>query len=247
MPLPRPFEHQTLSPLIDEQSIVAPVTVEPVNGLPGLNEAVAAALQQEEIAATTNTGAGYLTLRGHVHGEGASREVLWQVADADGKTIGASLQPMPTTDPTATARLAARSARALAKLLRGEVPDGGRPDNRPRVILRPIRTPPEFDGPALRRAQADALARRGIVVVDDPQAPFAIEALLRILPGSSGVDVVEVSWTVRDAAGKSLGTVSQGGPVPHADLANANTMTPLAAQIALGGAEGIVQVLKKGK
>lgn len=241
-PLPHPFEHDAPNPLLDDHRAMAPLTVRPVAELPGLAEDLARALQAEEIAASTEDGgsAGRLLLTGAVE-QGALR---WRVAGADGKPLVEASQPLPAGKVDAATRpgIARQGAALLSRALRGE--DSGLSDleARPHVALRPVKVPPSVDADSLTGAMRQALAQRGLTVTDD--APrVVVEGHMRVSPGSGGQDVVELDWVVRDAAGRELGTVSQGSPVAHAQTIG--NLGALGHDIANAGAEGVAEVIRQ--
>lgn len=242
-PLPRPFERDNANPLLTANSGLLPVAVSPVAGAPGLAEGMAEALVAEDIAASIGSlGPPALTLRGRIDKSGPARIVRWQVAAPTGQILGEVSQPLPAAPVAERPRPGAAATSAVAQLLRGD--DSGAADvaARPRVAVRPVVAPKDFDGGTLTRAMAAALERQGLAV--DPDKPaFVVEGSLRIGPAGNGQDMVEVDWTVRDSAGKELGVVSQGSPVPHQQLLGA--VGPLARDIANAGAEGIGEVIRK--
>ncbi len=217
----------------------------PIEGLPGLAEAMVTAFDGQDIAATTEAGESrFLKLKGHIEGSDQARTLVWRIASAKGKTIGEIRLPLPPGryDRADGGVLAAASAPAVAALLRGRDSGVGDLAVRTQVRLHPVSVPPGFDGASLTHAMARALARQGLAV-DGPAPAFDIEGKLRITPGANDRDLVEVEWTVRDTAGKELGTVSQGSPVPRETLLG--QVAILSRQIADAGAEGVAEVVRK--
>ncbi|HLN24523.1 MAG TPA: hypothetical protein VK558_11115 [Patescibacteria group bacterium] len=243
-PLPHPFESEQSNALLADVRAMAPVKVLPLAELPGLDKEVAQALQNEEITASVEDGGpGALTLQGHVE-DGA---VLWHIADAAGKTVADSRQPLPPGKPDALARvtLARQSAAALSRALRGEGSGLSDLEARPHVALRRIKTPPTIDADSLTLTMSRALARQGIAISDDKPV-MVVEGALRVLPGpKGGQDVVEVDWRVSDATGKELGMVSQGGPVDHGLVIG--NLGATGRDITNAGAEGVAEVIRQRK
>lgn len=250
-PLPHPFEHDAGAG-IAAPGTLAPLAVQPVAGLPGLAEAMVEALGHQDIAATSGpAGPTFLVLRGGLDGNAgpSPRSFLWQLVTPDGRVLGQVRQPVPSAGADGQARLAAGSAASLARLLRGDDPNIAVAVRQPRIVVRPVQVlvqvSGKFDGNSLSRAMTDALARRGLTVGGDEPPSFLVDGTLRISPAKDAQDLIEVEWVVRDAAGKELGTVSQGSPVPH-PLLEGDT-APLARQIAGAGADGVQQVIDSSR
>lgn len=239
-PVPQPFRATAPSPLAENRTALLPILVKPVAGAPELAEAVAGALLKEDLAASTvAAGPAVLVLEGQVESPALLRRLGWRVSSPAGEELGRFQTPQGADN-----QLTGRSVAALvARLLRGD--DSGLADleARPRVQLAPIRAGGGFDGFALTRAMRDALANQGFRLVDS-DAGFRVVGELRIIdnPGAKEA-VVEVDWKVLDAAGKDLGTVSQGSPVAR-DILD-SPMAPLARQIAAAGAEGVAEVIRQ--
>jgi hypothetical protein len=242
-PLPHPFESEQSNPLLDDVRAMTPLKVLPLPELPGLDKDLALALQNEEIVASVEDGGpGALPLRGHVE-DGA---VIWRVEGANGQTVVENRQALPFGKFDALARLtlARQSAAALSRALRGEGSGLSDLEARPHVALRRVKTPPTIDADGLTITMSRALARQGILISDDKPV-MVIEGTLRVLPGTGNQDVVEMEWLVRDASGKELGTVSQGGPVDHGLVIG--NLGATGRDIANAGAEGVAQVVLQRK
>ena len=243
-PLPHPFESEQSNALLSDVRAMAPLKVLPLAELPGLDKDLAQALQNEELAASVEDGGpGSLAVTGHVE----DSAVVWRIADAAGKTMAETRQTLPSGKFDALARLtlARQSAGALSRALRGEGSGLSDLEARPHVALRRVKTPPAIDADSLTQTMGRALARQGIAISNDNPV-MVVEGTLRVLPGpNGGQDVVEVDWLVRDAAGKELGTVSQGGPVDHALVIG--NLGATGRDIANAGAEGVAQVVLQRK
>ena len=240
--LPRPFEHDAPNPLLDDHRAMAPLVVLSVEGVPGLAEETAKALQDDEemTASTAMGGSGALVLRGGVERD----RLMWRATDVYGKQIIEIGQPRPAAnlDKPGRQAVAHQAAALVAMALRGE--DSGVADlaARPHATLRPVQAPPPLSGDGLTREMSRALTLRG-VVIDDHDPVAVIEGKLRISPGTSGEDLLEIAWTVRDAAGKELGVVSQGSPVDHTLLIG--DLGQLGRDIVNAGADGVAEVVHK--
>jgi hypothetical protein len=185
-------------------------------------------------------------LEGVVEDGAEGPAVLWRISSAQGTLIGETRQPLSgwPPEPARTASATAGAALAVATLLRGD--DAGVSDleARPHVAVQPVKADTRFDVKGLTRAMERALARQGLAVRDDSPS-FVVEGKVHIGPGQAGQDRVELDWTVRDASGKELGTVSQGSPVAH-DLLQGD-LGVLALEIANAGASGIAEVIQKSR
>lgn len=242
-PLPRPFEHDAPSSLVTDRQIFTPVTIKPVDGAPGLAQAMVAALEREDIAATTEAGGPrYLLLAGFIDRTGA--RLVWRITTNDGVIVGETSEPFTSSVPGPAGQIAASAAPSIAQLLRGS--DAGLADieRTPRVAVHPVQTTSGLDASELTQAMVRALGHQGLIA--DPDRPtFVVEGTVKITPGGGGQDLVEVAWTVRTPDGKELATVSQGSPVPHQALAG--PMGPLARDIAEAGAEGVSEAIQKSR
>lgn len=244
-PLPRPFEHQRVNALLSDQRALAPLAVQRIDGAPGLAEAVTAALNREEIAASMeNTGDGFLTLSGKIRSEGGAVQVIWQITSSDDHPINEFRQPLAADSlaPSHRNEFAESAAHAIVHALRGD--DSGTADLEaaPHVAVHEIKAPPDFDGGSLSRAMSRALALQGLAIVSDHPS-FVIDGNLQIGPTRAGQNLVTLDWTVRDGGGRELGTVSQGSPISHDRLLG--PMRDLVRDIADAGAEGIAEVIHK--
>ncbi|PKU23933.1 hypothetical protein CWS72_13740 [Telmatospirillum siberiense] len=243
-PLPRPFAHEKVNALVSDQRALAPLAVRRIDGAPGLAEALIQTLNQEDIAASPESaGDGFLSLSGKIRSENGTVQLIWQIIDGDGRMIGEFRQPLPpgSIDPARNPQFVQSATRAVIHALRGD--DSGTRDLEaaPKVAVWTVKAPADFDGDALSRAMARALGLKGLAVVSG-QAAFVVTGLLRIGPTTGGQAMVSIDWTVRDAKGHDLGTVSQSSPVAQERL-----LGPLAAllrDIAEAGADGIAEVIR---
>lgn len=241
-PLPRPFEHRSTSPLLSDQRALAPLTVKPIDGAPGLAEALTAALEHEEIAATTEAGGNaFLTLTGKLATAGEAH-LAWQITRRDGTVLGETTLPIPAggLSPAQQASLATTAARSISHLLRAN--DGTDSDAQPRVAVHEVKAVGGLEGDGLTRAMIQALGRQGLVI-DAENPAFLVDGAVRVSTVGGGQDLVQIDWVVRSPDGKELGTVSQGSPVPHMQVVG--QPAALARDIAEAGAEGVGEVIRK--
>ena len=71
---------------------------------------------------------------------------------------------------------------------------------------------------------------------------FLLRASVTVAPGRPGEDVLAVTWSVTTAKGGEIGNSAQQGPVAKGQLAG--PWGSLAADIALGGAEGVAEIVR---
>lgn len=235
--MPMPLTHHAASnPLADDRRVTSAVLIAPVAAYPGLAEAVVKELARQDILASTHTSASrFVRVRGAIE----QGNLVWRLTTPDRHELGVVAQAVPAG--ANIKQLAQDAVPLIAKLLTA---DGAAPENshRRRVAMGAVRTPPGIDGQALGRAMADALVAQGITIGADNVA-VTVEGELRVLPGAGLQDVVQMDWTVRDAKGVSLGTVSQGSPVDRAALSDA--FGAMAKDIAAAGAPGVVEIIRR--
>ena len=247
-PVPHPFEHEAANPLVEDRRALSTISVQPVGGLVGLDEAIIKAFEDEDVPAASHPPApGGLWLRGTwLAGKGVS----WVLQDPKGTTVGEIVIPVPSGPFNDLARLqtAKASAKALAHILRGEDPKASDEeiDQRPRIALPPLKAPKDFDAEGLRRDAIIALLREGYVVSDAKGLPVVL-CNIHITPPPAGMtngqDLLELSWVVQSPDGKELGKVDQGNSVDP--LLLTGYIGPLGRAIANSAAPGIVEVLRK--
>jgi hypothetical protein len=231
--LPRPFQHDETSDLAAPRAM-RPIGVAEVPGQSGLAQAMVAALDHEDIAASVGVGGDrFLRLQGRVE----AGRLRWRLADAQDSEIGAFDQPL---DGRGAADLAAIAADRIGHLLRGDELGGADLANRPRLAIDKVAVVGDLDADLLKRALVTALERQGVAVTT-AAAPLHVSGTVRITQGLAGHDLVEITWVVQDDKGAELGKVNQGSPVMRDELlAKAQQITH---QIAEGGAEGIKQLV----
>lgn len=236
-PVPHPFAgHADSNPLVEDRHVVSTVRIAPVAAAPGLNAALVRELARRDVLAFTGaTGPLTVTVTGSIDGA----KLVWRLTAPDRTELGKVAQPIAPGADVAT--LARDAAPLIVELLTS---DASRPDGatRAHVAVHMVRGPQGLDAAALTRAMADALVGRGLTI-DDADAAIAIDGAARILPAGGNQDVLQIDWTVRDAKGASLGTVSQGSPVDRALLAG--PMTGLARDIAAAAAPGVLDVIRR--
>jgi len=234
--LPHPFVANQSDPLVDDRRVTSAVRIAEPPELPGLADAVVKNLAHYDVLASTRTSSSRFVL---VKGGIENGNLVWRATTPDRHELGVLSQAMP---PGADVQILAEGAAPLIiNLLTagGVTPDNA---NRAHVAVRAVRGPSGIDTRVLSQAMADALAAKGLAVGGDHPVA-AVEGEMRVLPGSGPEDVVQMDWTVRDAKGTSLGTVSQGSPVQRAQLAK--PLDSLARDIATAAAPGILEVIRQ--
>lgn len=115
------------------------------------------------------------------------------------------------------------------------------PANDQLVAAIPVVTGAPGDGnAALAAAIQRELSRQGITVGDRPGA-YRVEAQVILGQAKDGRQPIQIDWRVKDAQGKSLGTVSQKNEIPPGSLDGQWGKTADAA--AAAAAQGIVKLL----
>lgn len=245
----------------------AGVTVAPVAGVPAaaqeaLADAMAAALQDVEILATTQSrNHGSYSLLGAVRkGDGkdaGSLTVIWRLVDPDGRDLGqatgsAAVAPdaLSRGDPEALKRLAAAAAPAVALLLQDEAPVPAAPSDKPdlrEVAVWPVTGAPGDGRQALTRAMAQALARAQITVLagEGDGKGLAVVGTVNVAAAKAGLQQVRITWALLEPDGKQLGIVSQENSVPAGSLDR--IWGDVAFAVAEAAAPGIVALIEKAE
>jgi len=235
-PVPHPFGAHKENALVDDRRVTASVQITAPPQFPGLAEAVVTELAKQDVLATTrNPGRRAIFVRGGIE----SGNLVWRLSTPERRELGVLSQAMPPGADIGS--LAREAAPLIVQLLTAE---GSTTDSahRARVAVRPVRGPPGMDTRALSQAMVDALSAQGVATGgDDPLV--VVEGELRVLPGNGSRDVVQVDWTVRDAKGRSLGTVSQGNPMDRTTLIG--PLDQMAHDIATAAAPGVIEVIRR--
>lgn len=266
-PLPQPFQpadkDRAANPLLDlpggEGVMVLPVVgTAPEAGQEAtiaLARAIARALNEQGLPASTTGNAASLILRGEadLQERTDSRDrvrVAWTLFDAAGREMQrheslwwVNRPHWERGTPETLAGMAAEAAPALARAIQGE----------------PIRQVPVVDGlyiwsvdgapgdgnVALKRMVEASLKERGLRIAG------AMEEDALVLLGSVAIDPlpgkpqerVTVRWSVIRLDGREIGTVEQSNPVPAGAL-NGN-WGQVAYLVAEAAADGIVQLVRE--
>jgi hypothetical protein len=266
-PLPQPFADDRPPP---GAPILTPkdgagIVVQPVTGLSeplaaGLAEAMADALQNNDVPASTQVRnrASYI-LRGTAQEKmlpdgRAEIDLHWELRGPDGASVGTheqtletSLAPWRAADPGLLASFAKGAAPSLAGLLAEEgATDAG--SGEPSVLVRTVSGAPG-DGPrALARAMAASLRQAHLVVTEkEPAAEtaaklFVVSGTVTMAAVGDGKEKVTVSWVLFDPSGTQIGQVSQENAVDAGSLNG--RWGDVAYAVANAAAGGIVALLE---
>lgn len=250
--LPRPFAR-------DGDEITTPEAMHPADGAgvvvdasrcaaaaaPALADAVVDALRLSEVpAGSTGGNRGSLRLT-CAETDGA---LGWTLTGADGATIGAFTQAVSNPDlaaggPGIFAALGDDAALEVLALLGRDMPLTQRA-RRPSLLVTPVAGAPGNGGVALARAMEVALEWQGATLaIEADDHAFLVLGSVALSDAESGAQRVEVVWEVLRPDGQRLGVVSQVNTVPHGALDG--EWGPIAAAIARGGAQGVIDLLDR--
>lgn len=260
-PVPRPFARdpgKSTNRLLAMPDAVG-VAVRDVAGMPApashdLSVAMAAALLERDVPASTiSANRRSFILRGRVAGRGEPASgkdfaVVWELADASGRTVGARTQRVGaawgSAGPGARKALAGLTAERIAGLLRGPSDAHTSPQTRlPPVYVAPVTGAPETANRALRGALRAALRAERIEVSGEPD-PQGLVVTGRVVlgPAMSGLRSITVDWTVSRTGGTTLGQLTQRNVIDT--RARGEIWEPMAEDIADGAAQGMLDLLR---
>ena len=262
-PLPHPFARDVPPPALLSPRDSAGVYVAPVAGAPApvagdLAEAMASALRDADIPASTRgRNKGSYELRGAASeqalpGDRIEVSVDWELRAADGRSLGhapsaaeQSAAGWPSSDTVAPAIVAAATP-AIRRLVQDDPPiAAAAPD--PAVALRPVTGAPGDGGRALTRAMEDAL-RRARVVLAAPgaeAATFILTGTVTMSPAAAGQQQVQIGWALLRGDGHEIGRVSQANAVPAGSLDGA--WGDVAYAVATAATPGVVALIERAK
>lgn len=237
-PLPRPFAHDVPPP--NSAALTPPdsagVIVEPVAGAPDpaaeqLAAAMAKALQDQDVPASThasNQGSYRLTGTATTRDVGSGNllvTIAWQMREASGMPL--SRQDSTLTIPAAAWRqgeaaiapLARQSAPFFAKAVESTAPPP-LADSDPVIAVQSVSGAPGDGAQSLVRAMADALRRSHLALAEKPgdKANFVVVADVAVSPPAGGKQEVQIAWRLRRPDGGQVGEVKQENSVPAGSL-----------------------------
>jgi hypothetical protein len=262
-PLPRPFAGDVppaamLSPRDSAGVYVAPVAGAPTPVAGDLAEAMAAALRDADIPASTRgRNKGSFELHGDAReqplpGGRVALSVDWELLAADGRSLGhapsaaeQSAAGWPASD-TVAPEIAAVATPVIRKLVQDDPPvAAAEPD--PAVALRAVSGAPGDGGRALTRAMEVALRHARIVLAAPAGAPpsFVLAGTVMMSPAEPGTQRVQVSWALLRGDGREIGRVSQENAVPAGSLDGA--WGDVAYVVAMAATPGVVALIERAK
>ena len=252
--LPQPFatDASELNPADSLQPIDAAGIVVTVEGgaaadAAALASAIAQALREREVPATTSAGnEGSLSLVAEVTDAGGVLAARWSLSGPDDAAMGGfeqRLTPAEIGDQRALALRASEAAAAVIGLL-GDAARGNQTTEPPVFVVLPVAGAPG-DGPvALMKAMEMALASGGARLAEEPgPGVFVVSGEVSVTEDSAESQRLAVLWEVHDPEGKRLGTVAQENSVPTGRLEG--RWGSLAAAIASGGADGVRNLVRR--
>ncbi len=198
-----------------------------------LAEALATALQAEEVPATATDRPMPLDWHIDIVAESAPRGVVakFRLLDADGHEQGVVAgQPMPAQvwtnpGPGAFAPLAGQAARAISTLLlqvdaaRKQMDPVALAGGPARVRFALVSGAPGDGNAALTARMREFLSRYGYVMQEvSDGATFGLEGRVNLVPLPNGQQRVEIVWRVSRRDGEELGQVVQMNEVPAGTL-----------------------------
>jgi hypothetical protein len=98
---------------------------------------------------------------------------------------------------------------------------------------------------SLTAAIQQELSSKGVALSENATGSYRVQGAVTLGPVKDGKQSIHIEWTVRDPAGKKLGTVSQKNEIPEGSLDGAWGKT--AEQAAGAAAQGIVRLLPVAK
>lgn len=269
-PLPRPFQPEgkvTAPDRLVELGPRAGVLVREIEGAPRetsarLGALVAAGLRDLDLPATTarslsTEGAqvgGYVLEAAATALSISDTETLldlsWRLFDPLGTEVGGFHQikqvmtrDWATASPALLALVAEQAAAKVDKLVRRLGVE------RPRIALAAVFVPPVDGAPgdgalALATAMREALERRAVpIAAEISDDAYLVLGSVYLSAANQGRQSIEVFWTMLGPGGEQIGIVSQRNAVAAGRLDGA--WGALAEAVAEGGAEGVIDILRK--
>lgn len=247
--IPQPFRHEGPN-LAVAPNAARGVMVRVLDDSPRaaqLADAITRHLLAAEIPASTRpVVAGAWVLGGTVDSVDGAALLRWSLTrpPAD-EALGGVEQKVPAAawaraTPRTIDLIAAEVVDKLMGPLHGDASVSAAEPAGPAIRLLPLAGLPGDGDAALAAAMRTMLKRGGLTVVDG-EADFQLRGQVTVTPGRSGEEVLAVAWTVVRGS-EELGASTQQGSVPKGRLAGA--WGSLAADIAGGGAEGVVEIVR---
>ncbi|MFD2235602.1 hypothetical protein [Phaeospirillum tilakii] len=252
--LPQPFRHDGSPEAPRPQAARAVVVVPPAGPGPGpaLAAAVVRALLEAEIPASTRPlpGESAWTLAADSESRDGTVRLHWRLSRGDRPpfdlTRSLPAAAWTAATPALTDGLAAELVTALLPALdETPPPEPAAAPPGPRLRLIPPTGLPGDGDAALAAAMRRRLADSGLTLVEgDTPADLTLRVQSVVTPLPDG-DRLALVWRLSDTADHELGQASQQGAVPHGRLDR--PWGSLADDIAAGGVEGVLDVLRKAR
>jgi hypothetical protein len=222
--LPHPFEDDKLAPhsVLLAMPDSLGVVVEPVQGTPDetahtLAEAMAHALQDAELPASTSAGNSRSFHLAGIAQPGADAShlaITWSLRNAAGAEIGSDTQQVPLADAALAGSMRGEAPK-LAALIQESSPTEHQPTRR--LLVRAVEGAPGDGAASLKRALVFLLQRSGTRLTDDPASPdtVAVAGTVETRPGPPGQDHIKIQWHVLTPDGTEAGVIAQENDVPR--------------------------------
>lgn len=250
-PMPHPFAANRpppgsplLSPRDSAGIFVRPVAGAPAPAAAALAEAMAAALCDRQIPASTrgrNKGSYQLVAAARdepLAAGGSALVVDWELRTADDRSLG------HVSASGDAASIAATAAPGIARLLQDEPPAMAAAD--PAIAVRPVTGAPGDGGRALTRAMDYALRQVQVTVADPPdRESLVLTGTVAVAPRAAGQQQVTVHWTLLRPDGGQIGAIDQQNAVPAGSLDGA--WGDVAYAVAAAAAPGIAALIARAK
>jgi hypothetical protein len=271
-PLPQPFADDRPppgSPLLTLKDS-AGIKVEPVIGAggeagPRLAEAMAAALRDQDVPASTDAEnrAGYRLIGSVVEKKlpdgRAAVDLAWELLGPDGSRAGSSTQHAEAPaaawwggDEAVLASIAKGGAPKIAALVQDEAPAEAPSAAPPMVVVREVEGAPGDGSKSLTRAMTTALKMAKYGIADEAAAKkegdgqaFVVAGRVDVTRPIDGKQQVKIVWSVLTAAGSEIGKVNQENAVPAGSLDG--RWGDIAYAVATAASDGVVAILEKAR
>lgn len=258
-PLPQPFQtdgrsraaNTLLRPVGETSMFVAPVA-----GLPDaegkvLAEALAVALAEKDIPASTTARSrlsSVLTVTLEPRGTGDTAW-SWTERHPDNSQEGQAAQPLGIapgrmSDPASVKQAAKTMAAGISARLNEALAATAPAETGPaKLAVKECTGAPGDGNRSLRQAMRELLILGGQPPLPDPAgADFVIGCEVKVWQDGPNSERVAIEWVLLDQAGSRLGEVKQGNRIPRGQLAQAWGNT--AHIIAQGGWQGLSEIIE---
>jgi hypothetical protein len=255
-PVPQPFSHVETgrtAPLDLPDSagiVVLDVADAPPSTSAALSRAMAAALAERNVPATTRSGNRQSHfLQGAIEDDGRDAAIVWSLYDADGDLVDSVRQSIEGTPVDAWARadaalmanLAKQSAPHIAALVQSGVPVE---NTTPALFVADVSGAPGQGNQQLQSALRRHLSAAGLVLSAHPTADtLTVTGTVEVGPVTGDRQQATLEWRVIDGKQVEVGKIRQSNPVAAGSLDGSwGQVADIAAQ---GAAEGINNLVRR--